>query len=400
MNQNSSERRDNSQIQAFDTNPQPSAKQPAVTIVIPAKDQENYIFDALFSLKNQGFSPSELEVIVVDDASTDRTVEIASDFAQVFGRFLVISLPENLGVSAARNVGIDLATGGVLCFLDPDDWYGPGFLRHCVDALHALDVDFVRTDHTRQFGARRELHVAPEYRRMVALHPLDGSLTVDVSTMLDYPFPPTGVFARSLFDQAGLRFNEDCATAEDREFLWQVSLNAQSCAVVSEPGFFYRRGIESSLTAEFTNRQLGFFDAYASIFGHIDAADVLPEVRDQAVAKAARQFLAIANFHVERVRKAAGTSGAESLALESFAFSLSQGFRAFFLRFPFMESALDSLDGPRRGVLSQLRAASNPGEVCGLGGSSTNGEASFGRMGVPVLFARIRLFLTGKVGVS
>ncbi|WP_313277090.1 glycosyltransferase family 2 protein [Timonella senegalensis] len=296
--------------------------QPLVSVVIPAKDMEDYLGDALSCLLIQGIDPGQLEVIVVNDGSTDHTARVASSFADRLPLLTVLENATSQGVSRARNRGIEAATGGALCFLDPDDWYGPRYLRTCLDALNGLDLDFVRTDHTRQTGRSREIRRAPEFRRARVLHPLDSVAEPDRSTMLDYPFPCTGLFSARLRERGELHFSAECATAEDRELMWRLHLTCERYGVISEPGFFYRRGVPGSLTAAVTRRQLGFLDAFALIFSTILATPISPAAvtlgvtEDGLLIKASRQFLAIAHFQLVRFAEAESRGGEPALVDE------------------------------------------------------------------------------------
>lgn len=90
------------------------------SVVIPAHNAERYIAKAIASCLNQTFPPHE--VVVVDDASTDGTVAVAESFAP---QVRVIRLGENMGVSVARNRGVQESTGDWIAFLDADDWFLP-----------------------------------------------------------------------------------------------------------------------------------------------------------------------------------------------------------------------------------------------------------------------------------
>lgn len=94
--------------------------QPKVSVVIPVYNQELYIQDCLTKVLSQDLR--EIEVLCVDDGSTDRSPDILRRFAHKDDRVRVISQP-NQGVSAARNLGINQALGEYLIFLDPDDYY-------------------------------------------------------------------------------------------------------------------------------------------------------------------------------------------------------------------------------------------------------------------------------------
>lgn len=91
---------------------------PFVSVIIPAYNAERWLDDSLGSVLAQSFD--DWEAVVVNDGSTDNTVEVASNYANQDKRIRVIS-QENGGISAARNTGIDNARGRYVFFLDADD---------------------------------------------------------------------------------------------------------------------------------------------------------------------------------------------------------------------------------------------------------------------------------------
>jgi glycosyltransferase involved in cell wall biosynthesis len=104
---------------------------PPISVIIPVRNGEAYVGDAVESVLAQEDAPAEL--IVVDDGSTDGTPELLAHFA---GRITVDHL-EGRGVSAARNRGIALAQGELLVFLDADDLIPPHYLARFVEAAAA-----------------------------------------------------------------------------------------------------------------------------------------------------------------------------------------------------------------------------------------------------------------------
>jgi glycosyltransferase involved in cell wall biosynthesis len=91
-----------------------------ISVIIPAYNAERYIANAIESCLSQTYAPHE--IIVIDDASSDGTAEIAESFPAPVH---VIRLAENLGVSVARNRGVAASTGDWIAFLDADDWFLP-----------------------------------------------------------------------------------------------------------------------------------------------------------------------------------------------------------------------------------------------------------------------------------
>jgi len=93
--------------------------EPAISIVVPVYNVEKYLHACMKSLLAQTFT--DFEVILVDDASPDNSGKICDEFAKKDARVRVVHLPENLGVTAARKAGIEVARGEWVSFVDSDD---------------------------------------------------------------------------------------------------------------------------------------------------------------------------------------------------------------------------------------------------------------------------------------
>ncbi|RKW70359.1 glycosyltransferase family 2 protein [Galactobacter caseinivorans] len=269
---------------------------PLISIVLPAKDQAPFIDDALVSLRQQFQDPTALQVIVVDDGSSDGTGELAAAHARFLPHLSVLRNETPTGLASARNQGLAHATADVLGFMDGDDWLARGHLQQCLSELRRLDVDFVRTDHVQVKGGHRVLVRAPQARRSVVLDPRESILPEHTSTMVDYPFAWAGLFQRRLVDRGLLEFPPGLFTAEDRPWIWRLFLQATSYAMIEAPGIMYRRGVSTSLTQIYDERQLDFARSYLMAFEVLEAD---PEA-GRFWPKMARQFLAVAAHHRTR----------------------------------------------------------------------------------------------------
>lgn len=262
--------------------------EPLVSLVVPGKDVAPWIGDTLTSLVAQ-LPPGQLEVIVIDDGSSDTTSEVVSAFADRLPRLVLQRNERPVGLASARNQGLGLASAPVLGFLDGDDWLSRGHLARTLTALRQLDVDFVRVDHVRVTGGRRELVRAPQARRGVALSPRESILPSTDSSLVDYPYAWAGLFHRRVHERGLLAFDDGLHTAEDRPWIWQLHLAAESFAVLSSPGIMYRRGLTTSLTQVLDRRQLDFLTSYTRCFALLaDDPD-----RERFLPKLLRQFLAV-----------------------------------------------------------------------------------------------------------
>lgn len=115
---------------------------PEISVIIASYNTEAYIRQALESVLQQ--TVNNFEIIVVDDASTDSTVEVAKSF--IDNRIKVIVNHKNLGAAAARNRALREATGKWIALLDSDDWYAPERLEKLLQIASAKDADMIADD--------------------------------------------------------------------------------------------------------------------------------------------------------------------------------------------------------------------------------------------------------------
>ncbi|MGC5016724.1 glycosyltransferase family 2 protein [Streptosporangium sp. DT93] len=257
-----------------------------LSVVVPVRDAELYIGDALTSLVRN--ARRDFEFIVVDDGSVDATGQIIEDFRADLPGLVVLRNEAPVGLADARNLGLSLASGRYVTFMDGDDWLAPGYLGDLVAAIERLGCDFVRVDHVQVEGRKRVIHRAPLATRERVLTPREHILPARSKTMVDYPYAWAGIYRRDLGDL--LTFPGHLHTAEDRPWIWRLHRRAGSFAVVSLAGVFYRRLVAGSLTQTGDARQLHFFDAFDTVFA---------ETEEEFMPKAVRTFRALLAHHLE-----------------------------------------------------------------------------------------------------
>ena len=120
---------------------------PAITVIIPAYNSSATILRAINSVINQTFR--DFELIVIDDGSTDKTLELLGYF-EGNEHIRIISFKENRGVSGARNAGMREATGKYIAFLDADDYWLEDKLEKQFDFMERLEVPLSATGYFRE----------------------------------------------------------------------------------------------------------------------------------------------------------------------------------------------------------------------------------------------------------
>jgi glycosyltransferase involved in cell wall biosynthesis len=198
-----------------------SISRPLVSIVIPAYNAEKYLADAVRSAQTQDYE--HLEVIIVDDGSTDSTPELAKGFAAADARVRVVS-QSNGGLSSARNTGLRHARGDFVSFLDSDDTLHPLKVSRQLGALQSTDAGLAFSDY---------------YTADENLVPQMISVTRPYLDDLNEQLPLQNVFPahaalirREIVDYVGV-FDEGLPSAEDWDYWIRC---AKVTAMVYVPG--------------------------------------------------------------------------------------------------------------------------------------------------------------------
>ena len=266
-----------------------------MSVIVPCHNVERYAADCLQSLARN--AAPDIEFVLVDDASTDATGDILATRAALLPGASVITLPQNRGLSAARNAGLRAARGRAVTFLDGDDLVAPGHFPALADAIDALRCDFVRTDHVQVRGRERRLHRISHAPRGVVCPPRSGIGQAGRHSSVDAPYAWAGAYHRRLVDAGLVSFDEDLRTCEDRPWIWRLHLHAESFAVLGLRGVRYRREVTESLTQLNDERQFDFIPAFERIIAMVradhDAAGLLP--------KAVESYCAIVCHHLTQL---------------------------------------------------------------------------------------------------
>lgn len=115
-------------------------EKPIISVIITVYNRESFVEKCIKSILDQ--NEVSMEVILVDDGSTDRSAEICKSFASLYDNVKLIQ-QKNAGLSVARNTGLDNARGDYICFLDDDDVMTSGSIKVMIDAMEENDVDIV-----------------------------------------------------------------------------------------------------------------------------------------------------------------------------------------------------------------------------------------------------------------
>lgn len=209
-----------------------------ISIIVPVYKAELYLKKCLDSILAQ--THENLEVILVDDGSPDRSGELCDGYAHRDSRVRVIHR-ENGGVSEARNTGLAVATGEYIGFVDSDDWIEPNMYEEMLRAVleYQADMAICCVEKIRKDGVfTQDIGHTRVYSRQKALYELicDKNVT---------SFSVNKLFHRGLFQ--GLQFQKGKRVFEDTLFMYQIFDRITRAVHINLMGYHYLRRDDSAL---------------------------------------------------------------------------------------------------------------------------------------------------------
>ncbi|MFJ3639805.1 glycosyltransferase family 2 protein [Streptomyces sp. NPDC090108] len=214
---------------------------PTVSVIIAAYNAMPYLTHCIASVADQTIGQDRLEVIVVDDGSTDGTAAELDRLAGLHPDLLRVFHQANSGgPSAPRNAGLDHAQGEFVFFLDADDHLGPEALERMVRMAEENETDVVLG---KMVGVGGRGAPTSMFKR-------NQPRTDVFSSRVYWTLNPMKLFRRSLIERLQLRFPTDLAIGEDQLFVGAAYLNASGISVVADYDclFWVRREDEGNIT--------------------------------------------------------------------------------------------------------------------------------------------------------
>lgn len=233
--------------------------QARVSVIVPIYNVEKYLEKCLESLYQQTLRPEEFEIILIDDASTDKSLQIAKAFKKRRNNVSIIENPKNIGLGLTRNKGIKKAKGEYVYFLDSDDYIDPVTLEVLLMTAYDNQADIVTTgfykvDEQGEVLLKRN---DPNSLNIDKLTLMQNSLALRIS-----PMACNKLIKRELFIDNNIWF--DGGLHEDVPVTYKLTFFANN--YINQPAFLYywvTRG--KSITTHITKKHIdGFIDGITS----------------------------------------------------------------------------------------------------------------------------------------
>ncbi|SDK52278.1 CDP-glycerol glycerophosphotransferase, TagB/SpsB family [Cryobacterium psychrotolerans] len=257
---------------------------PLFSVISPVYNVGRYLEEYCQSLENQTIGIENLEVILVDDGSTDDSLELLQSFAARYPHNVRVVHKENGGQASARNAGIILATAPWVCFPDPDDVLSPNYFESMRDYMKEPG-----SAETALFAGRVIIWDEATGKRSDS-HPTSfrfrfGNSTTDLTAKPNFIHGNATVsaFKREVIVASGLRFDERLRTRfEDAGFIAEYLLvfDKPILGLVKDSRYFYRRRSDGSSTLQGSHSDAR---SYVDVpqFGHLYVLKLAQELRGE-----------------------------------------------------------------------------------------------------------------------
>lgn len=226
-----------------------------VSIIVPVYNTSSKMNKCIDSLINQSYK--NIEIILVDDGSTDNSGNLCDTYASKDNRIGVIH-KSNGGVSSARNVGLKCATGKYIMFVDSDDYTDEKSCEVMVGAIEKYDVDMVVSSYNTVYNGKVMKHICPEkvYDSVASMK--DDFRLIYLDCFLNSPW--NKLFKKEYITKG---FDENMGYFEDYYFVLDYMDNIKNIVTIDTPLYYYIEDTGNSLTKVFREDT---FDVFPKIY--------------------------------------------------------------------------------------------------------------------------------------
>ncbi|MDE7253381.1 MAG: glycosyltransferase family 2 protein [Acetatifactor sp.] len=248
-----------------------------VSVIMPVYNSESYLSVALDSVINQTLK--DIEIICVDDGSTDRSIEILQSYQKRDERIVVLKQKQSYA-GVARNYGMSVATGKYLSFLDSDDYFKPEMLEKAFENAEKQNADVVI------FGGKcfdGDMENAISYPALLREEFIPEGIGFDNHEKIDNlmsittPAPWNKLYLYSFIKKHQLKF-QTCKRVNDAYFVELAIANADRIGVVREELIYYRTGNGNSLQGTGSESPEQFAEVFLSIQDKLQELNIYKKV--------------------------------------------------------------------------------------------------------------------------
>ena len=255
-----------------------------ISVIVPVYNVEAYLERCVESILQQTYA--HFELILINDGSTDSSGQICDHLASQYENIKVYHI-ENAGVSNARNMGIQLATGSWVTFIDSDDFVTQDYLATLASAVEGVNVGFVIAPlHHIKNGIVTDI---PPHSGKTELWSTEETMKELLMTTRTSFFPVAKLFKRDLL--ADEKFNTNYHLAEDALFLTELLLKTRCSSVFIDKPVYYYDHREGSATTSVNRHVFDTIEVYQQILAQV--SQVFPNLKYELINRECWSYITV-----------------------------------------------------------------------------------------------------------
>lgn len=230
-----------------------------ISVIVPIYKAESYLDKCIESIVNQTYK--NIEVILVDDGSPDNCPKICDNWAKKNERIKVIH-KQNGGVSSARNVGIENATGKYICFIDSDDSVENEYFEKFIKEIQNFELVVCGYSKVLNGEKKGKVLFSNEARNVI---PKNQIMNLYQKVLISAPWAK--FYQKSIIDENNIRFPEDMSLGEDMVFNFSYIDKIENIAIINESLYNYNLDNDNSLLRKYRK---DLFDINKKLYNKLD----------------------------------------------------------------------------------------------------------------------------------
>lgn len=241
-----------------------------ISVIIPVYNVEEYIKECLDSLLMETYK--DLQILIVDDGSTDRTMDIVKDYEDKFEDFTIL-YQKNQGVSVARNTAFDYIKGEYTIYIDPDDFLESDMLENMYNRAEKVNVDIVISEYYVYYDEKDSRNYIEKYR--VDPRKIYNNYEV-MNLMLNYELQGqlwNKFFRTELLKQIKFKF-EPHRYIQDAFPVFKAIHSSKGIAFIDKPLYYYRQRATSTVHKKNAKLAEDYYFAMSSIINYIEDKNI------------------------------------------------------------------------------------------------------------------------------
>ena len=274
-----------------------------ISIIVPIYNCEKYLKKCISSLINQTYT--NIEIILINDGSKDKSREICEKFAEMDNRIKVINI-KNGGVSNARNIGIASARGKYLGFIDADDWIERDMYEKMYTNMIENNANFSICEKIREEEneINNNIYMMPDNIKVLKKgEAINKSFDNCDKCYGGYVF--NKLFNRDFIIKEKIKFDTGISISEDSLFILEYMIKFQNLKTVynTKPYYHYVERKNSALREKFNKKKITVIDAYKKMIDILEEQKEIVKLEDINVSNVKRLYIKSNNNIYSQMQK-------------------------------------------------------------------------------------------------